>query len=177
MGAGDASAREALFDRVYEELRRLAQGHVGRAGAGHSLLQPTALVHEAYLRLIKVEDPSFESRRAFFALASRCMRSVLVNHARARHAQKRGGPGADLAIDTQTPVPDVADHAIDLLDLSLALEELEQIDPVLAQAIELRHLAGQSVQEVAEIMSSSQRSTERRLRVAHSWLRDRFDVA
>lgn len=174
LGEGDAAARERLFELVYEELRALARAHL-RAELGHTL-QPTALVHEAYLKLVEVEDPSFDSRRHFYALASRVMRALLVDHARARNAQKRGGHAPVLPVDTQTPLPGGDDRAIALVDLGLALEDLSELDPELGQAAELRYLGGLAVAEIAATMQGSVRTTERRLQVATAWLRDRFDV-
>ena len=174
MVAGDDSARDALFDHVYGELRKLASSHLARAG-GDLTLQPTALVHEAYLKLIEIEDPSFQGRRQFYALASRVMRTLLVDRARARNAQKRGGGANTIAIDSQAPAPDRSDDMVDLLDLALALDELARVDEELGQVAELRYLGGLAVQDIADTMNASMRTTERRLKVANAWLRDRLD--
>jgi RNA polymerase sigma factor (TIGR02999 family) len=175
LNAGDASVRGVLFERVYAELRRLARGHMSRRDKGMTL-QPTALVHEAYLKLVQIEDASFDSRKQFYALASRVMRTLLVDHARARNAQKRGGAHAAIPIDSETPMPDVSERLIDWMDFGLALEDLEAIDGELARVAELRYLAGLEVSEVAATMDAAVRTTERRLRVANSWLRDRLDA-
>lgn len=174
MSAGDLSAREALFSRVYDDLLQLARGHMARAGQAHTL-QPTALVHEAYLKLVQLEDASFASRKPFYALASRVMRTLLVDHARARNAQKRGGPHDAIPIDTLTAMPGATDGSIGLLDFGLALEDLAAVDEELARIAELRYLGGLEVKEVAETMDTSVRTIERRLQVANSWLRDRLD--
>ena len=176
MGSGDSDARDQLFERVYDELKNLARSQIARHGSSHTL-QPTALVNEAYIKLIQVEDPSFQSRRHFYALAAKVMRSLLANHARTKNAVKRGGDHEILHLDTQTPNPSRPDETIDLLDLGLALEDLEQLDEQLARIAELRFLAGLSAKEIAETMDNSVRTTERRLQVVNSWLRDRFQVA
>ena len=172
LGTGDASAHDARFDRIYEELRALARS-VARGDAGRTLA-PTALVHEAYLRLVKIEEPSFENRRQFYALAAQVMRRVLASYARARNTKKRGGDEEVLAIDTQTPLPDGTETAVDLLDLGLALEELAEVDGELVAIAEQRYFGGLSPQEIADSMDIPLRTIQRRLQVANSWLRNRL---
>lgn len=170
---GDASAQELLFERVYGELRDIARSHMARAGRGHTL-QPTALVHEAYLKLVRVEDASFENRRQFYGLATRIMRGLLVDHARAKGAQKRGN-GEVLQLDTRMPMPSRAGGSVGLLDLGLALEELHTVDEQLGRVAELRYLGGLDIKEIAAVSDLTIRTVERRLQVANSWLRDRLD--
>jgi RNA polymerase sigma factor (TIGR02999 family) len=165
---GDAAARERLVELVYGELRRLAERQL--RGERGGTLQPTALVHEAWLKLAGAED--FADRRHFFAVASRAMRSVLVDHVRARRAQKRGGDERPTALDETVAFLEAGET--DLLDLNVALEELERDDPELARLVELRFFGGLSHEEIAAAEGASLSTIERRWRLARARLAQRL---
>jgi RNA polymerase sigma-70 factor (ECF subfamily) len=170
-GAGDGQASEALARTVYAELRRQARRALGREDEGHTL-QPTALVHEAWLRLVGQHEVRWASRTQFFAVAAQMMRRVLVDHARTRHAQKRGGAAEQItlgAIDAVTP--EAALDAVDLLALDDALARLAALDPRKARLVELRYFAGLSIPEAAEALEISQATVGRDWAVARMWLR------
>ena len=172
----DAVTREEAVARLHDELRRLAVGQLARQRAGHTL-QPTALANEAWLRLFGGVEPRFEGRRAFFALASRVMRTVLVDHARAHGAAKRGGGRERLSVSISLAADEDAarpEDALDLLDLEAALGELEAVDPELARLVELRFFGGLSHAAIAETLEVTERTIERRWRLARAWLLDRL---
>ncbi len=168
-GAGDRAAADALLPLLYEELRRIASAHLAHERAGHTL-QPTALVHEAWLRL--VDDPARDvsGRQHFLSLAARVMRRVLVDHARERGAQKRGGGSTRVTLDGAVALYET--HELDLLALDEALEKLTALDGQLARLVELRFFAGLSNEEVAAVEGSSLRSVERGWSTARAFLRD-----
>ncbi len=173
---GDARAPEALARLVYAELRRRAARALRREGEGHTL-QPTALVHEAWLRLDGQHDASWESRAQFFAVAAQMMRRVLVDHARTRRALKRGGAPVQVTLgelDRVAAGPDTAQEpmdAVDLLALDDALARLAVLDPRKARLVELRYFAGLSIPECAEALGISQATVGREWVVARIWLR------
>ena len=172
-GAGDAGAGEALVPLVYAELRRQARLALRREGEGHTL-QPTALVHEAWLRLEGQHDARWESRTQFLAVAAQAMRRVLVDHARTRRALKRGGGGAQVtlgAADRAAAAPDTAPDAVDVLALDEALARLATLDPRKARLVELRYFAGLSIPEAAAALGISQATVGREWSVARMWLR------
>jgi RNA polymerase sigma factor (TIGR02999 family) len=152
---------------VYGELRRIADAYLRRERAGHTL-QPTALVNEAWLRLVRQENASFAHRRQFYGLAAQVMRRILVDHARAARADKRGGS----ALRTELPAGLFVDAPpLDaLLSLDRALTDLAHVSPRQAQVIEMRYFAGLNVQEVAELLSVSIGTVSRDQRVAEAWL-------
>jgi RNA polymerase sigma factor (TIGR02999 family) len=156
---GDAAARDALFALAYRDLRRLAHARL-HGGGRNTLLDTTALVHEAYLRLTRTGALSLEDRRAFFAYASQVMRSVIVDSARARLAERRGGDARKLTLPT-----DVAEHAAhgeeDILRVHEALQELDRADPRAARVVEMRYFGGYSDKEVAEILAVTERTVQR----------------
>lgn len=164
--AGDATAASALFEQLYGELHARAQVVAESAGA---TLQPTALVHEAWLKLVPQRAPAFADRMHFLRAAAAAMRSVLIDHIRARNAQKRGGQAVRIELDNLADL--YSDRAIDLLALEDALQRLAALDPQLAQAVELRFFAGLEMREVAAAMQTSLSSAERAWRTARSWLR------
>ena len=165
---GDAGAFDELLGAVYGELRRLAAYHMRDARPGHTL-QPTALVHEAYLKLVKCPDASWNDRSHFFAAAAQAMRHILVDHARARATGKRAGDAPRIPLD------DVVDLAaadeVDLVALNEALERLAAVDPEAGRIVELRYFGGLTVPEVAEVVGVSRATVEREWAAARAWLR------
>jgi len=163
---GDSRATERLMPILYEELKRLARHHLRGESEGHTL-QTTALVHEAYLRLIG-SDVAWEGRRHFFAVAAQVMRRVLVDHARGRGRAKRGG-GA-VAVGLREDLAAAPDRPADLLDLDEALERLSSLDPRKAQIVELLYFGGLSYDEAATVLEISPATVHRDLRLARAWL-------
>ncbi len=172
VGAGDRAAAAALFELLYGELRSRAQALV-RDGAGITL-QPTALVHEAWLKLVPGRQATVRDRSHFLRLAAAAMRSILVDHARARRADKRGGGARRLALDDFCAV--LTERAIDLIALDEALARLAAFDPMSAQIVELRFFAGLEVAVVAEALSVSASTVERAWRTARAWLRAELET-
>jgi RNA polymerase sigma factor (TIGR02999 family) len=163
---GDESARGALVEAAYAELRRVAQRHLRRERPGHSLT-PSALVHEAYLKVIDQRRVRWQNRAHFFAIAGHVMRRILVDHARARAAAKRDG-GAPIAIDSVdigTPPLDV-----DLLALDAALDKLGRVDARQSRLVELRFFAGLTVEETAEALDVAPITVKRDWALARAWL-------
>jgi len=162
---GNRQALGELTPLVYRELRQLAASYLRRERPGHTL-QPTALVHEAYLRLVDQTSPNLENRSHFYGVAARLMRQILVNHARRKHAAKRGGIKVPLE-ESMGSKPDVTP---DLLELDTALEALEKIDPRKSQAVELRYFGGLSEEEIARSLNVSAITVRRDLKMAKAWL-------
>ncbi len=165
--AGNANAQEELLPLVYKELRQRAAGHLRRDRKGHTL-QPTALVHEAYLRLVDQRDVDWQSRTHFFALASRMMRRILVDHARARAAAKR--PNGTLRVTLDDDVASVDPRQCDLLVLDQALSELAELDQRQERIVELCYFGGLTEVEIAGALSVSRSTVARELRSAKAWL-------
>ncbi|MCI0390463.1 MAG: sigma-70 family RNA polymerase sigma factor [Acidobacteria bacterium] len=166
-GKGDQTALEKLMPLVYEELRRMAKRYMNRQGAGHTL-QTTALVNEAYLRLIDASQVQWQNRAHFFAVSAQLMRRILVDFARARGNLKRGGGVQQIALDE---APDVAaDRGADLIALDDALKVLATMSPRQSQIIELRYFGGLSEEEIAEVLKISTRTIRRDLSLARAWL-------
>ena len=159
VGAGDRDARDALFAAVYPELRRLAHARLF-GGGRNTVLDTTALVHESYLRLVQTGELSFDDRRAFFGYAARVMRSVIVDSARARLAERRGGGADKLTLGTE-PALDVAQHDEHVLQVHDALEQLERSDARAAQMVEMRYFGGYSDKEIAETLDVTERTVQR----------------
>jgi RNA polymerase sigma factor (TIGR02999 family) len=178
-GGGDAQATESLVKLVYAELRRQAQLALRREDNGHTL-QPTALVHEAWLRLGDQHDAHWESRTQFFAIAAQMMRRVLLDHARSRHALKRGGGGVQVSLggaDDSLAEPGSAAaegsslDAVELIALNDALERLAMLDPQKARLVDLRYFAGFSIPEAAAALGVSTATVGREWAIARMWLR------
>lgn len=167
--AGDDHARSALFDVLYGELRKLAEAAMRRERPGHTL-QPTALVHETYVRLAD-DGGRFENRSHFFGVAASAMRRVLVDHARARRARKRGGGDARVVVDDLDSLPGEPAGVVDLVVLDQALSRLSELDSRQAQVVELRFFGGLSVEETAAILDLSARTVKREWQMARAWLR------
>jgi RNA polymerase sigma factor (TIGR02999 family) len=166
--AGDQRALDRLTPLVYEELRQLATRYMRRERLGHTL-QTTALIHEAYLRLIDANDVNWQSRAHFFAIAAKLMRRILVEHARRRDAHKRGGSVIRLPLDETLAVADKTD--VDLLAIDEALDRLAAVDPQQARVVELRFFSGLSVEETAAALGVSPKTVKRDWSVARAWLR------
>ena len=164
---GDAGALDRLLPLVYAELRRVAHRYMRDERPNHPL-QTTALVHEAYLRLIDVTRVDWQSRNHFFAVSARLMRRILVEAARRRNADKRGGDASHVALD-EAFVP-AADRGADLLALDEALEHLAALAPRKARVVELRYFAGLSVKETADVLGVSVETVMRDWRMAKLWL-------
>ncbi|HRG15066.1 MAG TPA: ECF-type sigma factor [Pseudomonadota bacterium] len=163
---GDAAALDALFPLVYEELRRLARGLMQHERGAHTL-QTTALVHEAYLRLVAQHSLDPADRRYFFGLAATMMRRILVNHARDRVAQKRGD-GVDLL--SLSAAGDVPDERFDLIGLHESLDELAKLDARQARVVELKFFAGLELTEIADVLDISLATVKRDWTMARLWL-------
>jgi RNA polymerase sigma factor (TIGR02999 family) len=167
--AGDAAARATLFDVLYRELRRLAES-VMRAERSNHTLQPTALVHEAFLKLAGNEG-RFESRAHFLGVAAGAMRRVLVDHARGRNAQKRGSGATLVSVDDLDDLPRRAPEDVDLVVLDDALSRLTALDSRQGQIVELRFFGGLSVEETAAVVGVSERTIKREWQTSRAWLR------
>ncbi len=174
-GAGDSTAADELLSMVYAELHRLARKHLRDERPGHTL-QATALVNEAYLRMVGQSNATFPDRARFLAFASRLMRNILVDHARARNSAKRGGPVQHAVADTSfTDVSvDESDRLISVLDLSTALDALAEEHARAADAIELRYFGGLTAEETAAVRDRSVHTVQHDLRFGHAWLRRRL---
>lgn len=158
---------EQLFPLVYDELRKLARSHLRRERPDHTL-QPTALVNEAYLRLVDQTRVKWRDRAHFFGIASRMMRRILVDHARARRAAKRGGGARKVTLQDHAQPADAAD--VDLLVLDEALTALTTLDPRGARVVELRYFGGLTIEETAEVMGTSPATVKREWTAARTWL-------
>ena len=169
MRKGDRNAGEQAVELVYRELHRIASGQMRRERPGHTL-QTTALVNEAYMRLIGAGSLEIQNRGHFFAVASQQMRRILVDHARATGAQRRGGGAAKIDID-QIQVA-VGEQGIAVLALDEALHELERLDPRAARVVELRYFGGYTDKEVVEALEVSLATVRRDWEFARSWLFD-----
>lgn len=167
--AGDAAARDQLMPAVYDELHRLAHLQLSRLRPGDTL-QTTALIHEAYLRLVEAPANGWNDRVHFFSLAARAMRFILIDAARQWGAAKRGGGAAHTVLDTRALA--VHERADELLALDEALERLAAFDPDLARIVELRFFGGMTHEEVAAAMDLSNRTARRRWQTARLWLYD-----
>jgi RNA polymerase sigma factor (TIGR02999 family) len=168
---GDAEARDDLLARLYDELKRIAGGQMQRQRENHTL-QPTALVHEAWIKLMGGAVQEWEGREHFLAVSARAMRQVLVDHVRAKGAQKRGGEAVSRELDET--IAFLEGDELDLLDLEEALTELEGDDPELAQIVELRFFGGLSHPRIAELLDCSLSTVDRAWRVARARLRRRL---
>jgi RNA polymerase sigma factor (TIGR02999 family) len=174
-GVTNAATAEELMPLVYDELRRLARGYMSRETPGHTL-QPTALVHEAYLRLVDTSQVSWQGRTHFFAVGARVMRRLLIDHARGRGRQKRGGDWHRVTFSGA--LPHMAEKELDLnqvLGLNDALERLTELDERQATVVELRFFGGLTVPEVAHVLGVSQRTIEGDWTHARAWLKRELD--
>ncbi len=182
---GDADAAQRLFPLVHAELRALAGHFFATRRPGHTL-QPTILVNDVFMKLVQKTDVSWEGRAHFFAVAAKVMRDLLVDHARAKRAKKRGGDWQRISIvgiadgeQAASAAPQVAplddSSAVDLIDLHDALARLGEIDPRQERIVELRYFAGLTVPEVAQVLGVSERTVMYDWRMARAWLRAQFE--
>jgi RNA polymerase sigma factor (TIGR02999 family) len=166
-GQGDQGAREALIPLVYDELRRLARRYLRRERPNHTL-QSAALVNEAYLRLIRQEQPKWQNRAHFFGVAAQLMRHILVDHARNRAAAKRGAGAPRLTLDPDIALPQERD--VDLIALDDALNQLAALDPQQSRLVELRFFGGLSIEETSVVLGVSPATVKREWATARAWL-------
>ena len=159
VAAGDLGAREQLFAAAYSELRKLARSRL-RDGGRNTFLETTALVHESYLRFIKTGQLRIEDRRAFFAYASKVMRSVIIDSVRERQAERRGGDVVEMTLDTQLAA-ELPSGEAEIMHVHEALLALEQAEPRLAQVVEMRYFGGYSEAEIAETLGLTERTVRR----------------
>ncbi len=169
--AGDRAALDQLMPVVYHELRRLAEGQLRRERPGHSL-QPTALVNEVYLQLIGQRQMDWRNRAHFFGAAAELMRRILVDHARAHNAAKRGGGAYKVSLGDVAAV--IEQQGVEVIALDQALCELAQLDPQQARLVELRYFGGLSVEETAEALGLSPATVKRHWQSARAWLHQRL---
>ena len=171
MAADDRQSLDSLLPVVYQELRRLAANYLRRERPGQTL-QPTGLVHEAYLRLLKDRPDRWQNRAHFCAIAAHSMRQILIERARARGALKRGGVQARVTLDEALVVGEGAggERSFDIIALDDALEKLAALDPEQARLVELRFFGGLTVEETAEAMSISPATVKRHWAIARAWL-------
>ncbi|MGE5644832.1 MAG: sigma-70 family RNA polymerase sigma factor [Acidobacteriota bacterium] len=164
---GDESALDRLTPLVYDELRRLAGRYLRNERPGHTL-QSTDLVHEAYLRMVDQQSVRWQNRAHFFGIAAQMIRRILVDHARRRHALKRGADAVKLSLDEAIAASGQRDF--DLVALDEALENLAKLDPQQSRVVELRFFAGLSIEETAEVLSISPATVKRDWTTAKAWL-------
>jgi RNA polymerase sigma factor (TIGR02999 family) len=165
---GDQSALEQLMPLVYGELRRLAALYLRRERSNHTL-QSTALVHEAFMRLVQQQDVQWRNRAHFYAIAAQMIRRILVDYARSQNAEKRGSGAIKLMLDEAMAVAQTGPD-VDLLSLNDALDRLAELDERQARIVELRFFAGLSIEETAEVMHLSPASIKREWQTARAWL-------
>lgn len=165
---GDRAALDQLMPLVYQELRRLARSYMRRQRSDHTL-QTTALVNEAYLRLIDASRVGWQNRAHFFAVSAMAMRRVLVDMARARGSEKRGGGAIVVTIDDA--IDAVPDRSAEIVALDEALQSLAELSPRQAQVVELRYFGGLTEPEIAEVLKTSERTVRRDWTLARAWLK------
>ena len=173
MAAGEAQASGELLPLVYGDLRELAAARMARLGPGQTL-QATALVHEAYVRLVGSADPGWQGRAHFFGAAARAMRHIVADHLQRKHSLKRGGDRRRVGEHTAAEIS-CAGPSDEVLDVEAALQALEREYPRCAEVVTLKFFGGLSVQEIAEVLHLSASTVEREWRFAKVWLNDRLD--
>jgi RNA polymerase sigma-70 factor, ECF subfamily len=164
---GDATALDKLIPAVYQELRRTADYYLRKEGSGHSL-QPTALVHEAYLRLIDQTQVEWQNRAHFFGVAAQMMRRILLDHAKTKHRAKRGGGARNLSLDETANY--THERAAELVALDDALQTLNEMDERKSRIVELRYFGGLTVEETAQVLGVSDKTVMRDWNLAKAWL-------
>jgi RNA polymerase sigma factor (TIGR02999 family) len=174
-GNGDSSAEARLLSVVYAELHRRAAAAMRRENEGNTM-QATALVHEAYLRLVDQDRVAWQNRAQFYGVAAQLMRRILIDHARERHAQKRGGHARQITL-SGIEAPASGDDALDVLALNDALDRLSALDARQARLVELRYFGGLSIEETAEALDVSPATVKREWATARAWLRRELSSA
>jgi RNA polymerase sigma factor (TIGR02999 family) len=172
LDGGDQAALERLVPLVYEELRRIAEGQLRRERPGHTL-QPTALVHEVYVRMVGQEHAGYHDRAHFLAIAAHAMRKILIDHARGRNAAKRGGGREKFAIDEERD--GCVERPSILIALDDALAALAVKDPQLARLVEMRYFGGLTAEESSVVMNLEIKAVRRQLRLAEAWMQREMD--
>jgi len=170
--SGDKSALDRLVSLLYPELRRLARSYMRNERPGHTL-QPTGLVHEAYARLVKQEQPDYRSRAHFMGVAAQVMRQILIDHARTRDAEKRGGGAANVSLEMAAGVP--VSEPSTIIAIDDALEQLARNDSLKARLIEMRFFGGMTAEESAEVLKLPVTEVRRHLRLGQAWLQRALD--
>ena len=170
---GDQAALDQLMPLVYSELRRLASNYLRRERQGHTL-QPTALVNEAYLKLVDQRNAKWQNRAQFFGISAQLMRRILVDHARQHRAAKRGG-SEQQRLSITSAEKFAKQSEIDLLALNEALDELTKMDPQQARIVELKFFGGLSIEETAEVLGLGHATVERDWKMARAWLRRQLE--
>lgn len=168
LSEGNAQVVDDILPLIYNELRSLASNYLRRERSDHTL-QPTALVHEAYIKLIDQTQVKWQNRAHFFGIAANIMRRILVDYARKHHAEKRGGDAEKLPLEEEIMIVSVGKSA-ELLALDEALENLAKVDPQKSKIVELRYFGGLSVEETAEVLGVSEITVKRHWRMAKAWL-------
>jgi len=175
-GQGDTAALDRLVPLLYDDLRRVARGHLRRERPGHSL-QATALVHEVFLRLVDVDRMTLKSRAHFFALSARLMRQILVDHARRQRASKRGGSATVISLNEASgAAAPTSTSSVDVLALDEALDALSSFDVRQCRVVELRFFAGLNIHEAADALGVSTATVEREWAMAKAWLHQRLST-
>jgi RNA polymerase sigma factor (TIGR02999 family) len=175
-GRGEERAAGELFPIVYDELRRVAAAQMAHLRPGQTL-QPTALVHEAYLKLVRRSDPGWSGRAHFFGAAAQAMRELIVDHVRRKAAHKRGGGQPGEALEAAFEVAAEGLPAEDVLAVDAALEQLEAEHPRKARVVIMRYFGGLSEEEIAQALGVTPRTIEREWRFARAWLHERLSVS
>jgi RNA polymerase sigma factor (TIGR02999 family) len=173
LGRGEREAADRLMPKVYDELRALAERFMQQERPSHTL-QATAVVHEAYMRLIDQSRVDWKNRAHFFAVAAEMIRRVLVDYARRRGAAKRGGDARKVALTDGAGIDDASEH-VDVLDLDDALQELERLNDRHRRVVELRFFGGLSVEETAHVLDVSPQTVRADWRMARAWLKHRLN--
>jgi len=174
LSAGRTGAGDELLPLVYDELRALARSYMRRERPGHTL-QTTALVHEAFLKLGGGEEIPWENRAHFMMVAARAMRRILIDHARSKRSERKGGDREREPLEEDAAViMDGGDSSIDMLALDHALKKLAEVDPRIVQVVELRYFAGLSVEDTAKVLSVSPSTVKNEWRMAKAWLMHRM---
>jgi RNA polymerase sigma factor (TIGR02999 family) len=167
LGSGDKTVLDEIIPLVYQELRQIAQGYLRHEPAGHTL-QPTALIHEAYLRMVQQSHPDYSSRAHFYGISARIMRQILVDYARRRHSKKRGVEGDVQFSECLQPS---SGRPLKIVALDEALERFSSIDHRKSALVEMRFFGGMTAEEIAECAGIPVHTVRRELRIAQAWLR------
>jgi RNA polymerase sigma-70 factor (ECF subfamily) len=165
LSTGDKAVLDEIYPLVYQELRQIARGYLSREAPGHTL-QPTAVIHEAYLRMVQQSHPTYVSRSHFYGVSARIMRQILVDHARRRNAKKRGS-GESPAFDT---LEVATARPVCMIELDQALSRLSSVDNRKSSLVEMRFFGGMTAEEIAECTDIPVHTVRRELRIAQAWL-------